>query len=217
MKKINNPDEFIQEIANSLTNKFNNLSYLEQNKIENDKNLIVCIDLNNGFCKDGALFSSRNKDLVADTAVFFKTMKQKTDAQIIAITDSHNEECNEYKVFLKHCLKGSYESEFCEELLPYIDQTIEKNSTNGALVFDYSLMADYDNIFICGCCTDICILQFALSISSYINENDLSNKVYLLAALVDTFDFPGHNADYYNLVSLDLMDRNGIIIHKNIK
>ena len=88
----------------------------------------------------------------------------------------------EFNSYPKHCVKGTSESEIIEELKPYAERVIEKNSTNGFLSagwqdFLKASLSDYEDIIVIGCCTDICVLQFALCMRTWLNDQNLSGRV----------------------------------------
>ena len=79
----------------------------------------------------------------------------------------------------------------------------------------FQQMTDLRSVMIVGCCTDICVLQFALSLKGYINQNDLGIEVIVPKNQVATFDAPGHSAKDYGHWALKLMANAGIHVVNN--
>ena len=63
-----------------------------------------------------------------------------------------------------------------------------------------------------GCCTDLCIINFALPLKTYINQNDLNIKVKIYENAVETYDTPTHSRKEYNKIAFKIMKQNGIVI-----
>ena len=189
-------------------------------KEKDDRSLLVVVDMINGFIHTGALADPKIDQI---TPAVLDTVKAylKRDFPILAFRDCHNESAKEFSSFPPHCLKDSEESELIKELKPYADQFIilEKNSTNGFVQPEFlevfQQMTNLRSVMIVGCCTDICVLQFALSLKGYINQNDLSIEVIVPKDQVATFDAPGHSAKDYGHWALKLMANAGIHVVNN--
>lgn len=183
-------------------------------KIEfNNKTLVFSVDMNNGFCKYGDLYSPRVEKLIPDTEKFLKAcIKENID--IVAFTDSHSEKSPEFSGYPVHCLENSEESKLVDEISFLYDyknaKVIPKASTNGIFAMDISALDKYDNFVITGCCTDICVYQLALSIKTYFNQKNICKDVVVLKNLVETYDAPGHNAEQWNKIFFDSMLLNGV-------
>ena len=65
-------------------------------------------------------------------------------------------------------------------------------------------------IALCGCCTDLCVMNFAIPLKNYINENDLDIDVVIYKNAVETYDAPNHNRKEYNEIAFKIMEQNGI-------
>ena len=77
---------------------------------------------------------------------------------------------------------------------------------------DLEKISKYDSIEIVGCCTDICVLQIALSLKTYFNKLMLDKDIIVLKDLVATFDSNVHDAKVYHSFALSLMRNAGIIV-----
>ena len=174
-------------------------------------------DMNNGFAKQGSLYSPRIENLIKPIENFAKHICPKLN-RIIAFTDSHTESSIELLNYPIHCLEDSIESDIVDELkdIPNLE-IIQKNSTNGFFALNKINFENIDNIIIVGDCTDICIYQFAITLKSYFNQNNLRKNIIVPINLVDTYDIPNvHNAELLNIVFLNSMIQNGINVVKEI-
>lgn len=169
--------------------------------------LLLIIDMNNGFAKEGALYSPRTQKLIAPVAAFAEDAK-KNGWDVIGVTDCHNENDAEFACFPPHCLKGTEESEFVTEIAAFCDRIVPKVTTTFfPWMEEDSGIPDvrkYDAIHFAGCCTDLCIFNCSLVIQKYLEQayhnGKLSHKprVIVHKDLVETYDMPGHNAEEIN-------------------
>lgn len=197
----------------------NNLENLSTENISNynlDKTTLFIVDINNGFAKKGNLSSDRVKSLIEPIYNFAKPLEDKLK-KIIAFTDTHEENSIELLNYPIHCLKGSEESKIVDELLDIKNlEILPKNSTNAFFAMDIKILDDIDNIIIVGDCTDICIYQFAITLKSYFNQNNIAKNITVPINLVDTYDIENvHCAKLLNTVFLNSMIQNGINVIKS--
>lgn len=197
----------------------NNLENLSTENISNynlDKTALFIVDINNGFAKKGNLSSDRVKSLIDPIYNFAKPLEDKLK-KIIAFTDTHEENSIELLNYPIHCLKGSEESKIVDELLDIKNlEILPKNSTNAFFAMDIKILDDIDNIIIVGDCTDICIYQFAITLKSYFNQNNIAKNITVPINLVDTYDIENvHCAKLLNTVFLNSMIQNGINVIKS--
>ena len=197
-----------------------NLDKLNTEDISNldlSKTVLFIVDMNNGFAKQGSLYSPRIENLIKPIENFAKHICPKLN-RIIAFTDSHTESSIELLNYPIHCLEDNIESDIVDELkdIPNLE-IVQKNSTNGFFALDKINFENIDNIIIVGDCTDICIYQFAITLKSYFNQNNLRKNIIVPINLVDTYDIPNvHNAELLNIVFLNSMIQNGINVVKEI-
>lgn len=197
-----------------------NLYTLNTENISNldlSKTILFIIDMNNGFAKQGSLYSPRVEKLINPIENFAKHICSKLN-RIIAFTDSHTESSIELLNYPTHCLKDSIESNIVDELkyIPNLE-IVEKNSTNSFFALNNIGFENIDNIIIVGDCTDICIYQFAITLKSYFNQNNIDKNIIVPMNLVDTYDIPNiHSAELLNIVFLNSMIQNGINVVKEI-
>lgn len=177
--------------------------------LSNMKKIIFVVDMLNGFVKEGSL-ASKNIAKIVPKQVSFLNKNKNIDN--LFICDSHRKDDIEMQVYPLHCLKGTDEAQIIDELMPFVKSIMPKNSTNAFHNLKNLNYENYDEYEIIGCCTDICILQLALSLKTYFNEKKQNKKVIVYKNLVSTFDAPNHKASTYHKMAISIMEQSGIII-----
>lgn len=180
-----------------------------------DRSLLVVVDMIEGFVNTGALADPKINDIVPE---LLKTVQFYLDRQlpVLAFRDCHSAEAKEFSSFPVHCVDGTQEAELIDELKPFAPRMMElkKNSTNGFVQPEFlavfQSLRPLKSVVVTGCCTDICVMQFALSLKGYINQNDLNIEVIVPRNQVATFDAPGHSAQDFGHWALKLMANAGI-------
>lgn len=183
------------------------------------KPIIFVIDMINGFVEEGALH---------DKAIDFITpcierLINEINCRTIFIADAHDEHAREFQSYPKHCIKGTSESDVIHTLKPYVKELFYKNSTNAFHSKQFQRFLNdidaYQDIIITGCCSDICILQFALSLQSWLNEHaKLQNRIIIPIDCIDTYHIDmHHDAICENEFSIRNMQANAIMMVKEIK
>jgi len=173
------------------------------------KKVICVIDMLNGFTKIGPLSSDLIKNIIPNIENYLNINKKINN---LFICDSHSKNDIEMKQYPLHCLVQTEEAEIVSELLPYVKKIVFKNTTNAFHHIDINEISKYDSIEIVGCCTDICVLQFAISLKTYFNKILVDKEIIVYEDLVTTFDSDDHNANKYHSFALSLMKEAGIVI-----
>lgn len=226
MKRVENIDLFVKNATNDLTaikKDFDNLPVLSLREFSPRDTAVVNVDINNGFCKYGKMYSPRVEGIIPYAVYINEIFRQ---FEKVFLLDKHTPDSVEFKTFAGiHCLEDSPESEPVVELAAYINgnATIcRKNSTNGFLCEDYSRwLASHPNItnfIIIGDVLDICVMQYALTQKKYCDEHNINARVILVVKGTDTYHWEGnnHNADLMNLFTLYNLKLNGIEIVDDI-
>lgn len=204
----------------TINENWKSISYTEINKP-----LLFIIDMVNGFINFGAMHDNDIKYIIPN----IKNLAEKSK-DIIYINEAHNPDDIEFNEFPEHCLKDSIESNIVIELRPENlknnqqknIETVTKCSTNGfnSLCMTKNIdkiLKNYDSFIVVGCCTDICVLQFAISLKTYLNEVGLNKDVVVPVDCVDTYDAEDyHDVQKYNEIAFDLMEKSGIKIVNHI-
>lgn len=182
------------------------------------KKLLLVIDMVNGFVKEGALADKQINNITPNIINLIEEYIKNSD-DIISIQEGHSKSSKEFDNFPPHCILGTDEAELIEELLPYREnmKVIRKNSTCGFITNEFMKYMEenkneLEEIVLTGCCTDLCVMNFALPLKTYINENDLNIKVTIYKNTVETYDSPIHSRDEYNKIAFKIMKQNGINI-----
>lgn len=217
---MNISDKSFQSLEYML-NIINNKPKLKVLSMDIKTSTLIIIDMVNGFVKEGNLSSKNVYNLNIKISKFLKFC-YKINMKCIAFADSHKKTSPEFDSYPKHCIEGTYESEITDELKKICDfKIIKKNSTNGFIEPEFQKWLKENNtirnFIIVGNCTDICIQQFALSLKSYFNMNNIKSRIIVPITLVDTFDSNVHNSDLANLMFLYNMGANGIEVCSDIE
>lgn len=192
----------------------NILTLNDLNCLNNEKTLLVTVDMINGFIKEGHLHSSSIKRIIPTVKLL---NSQLNNSARVFFSDSHESDSLEFKNFPKHCIVGSRETEIIDELkeLSQSAMIYSKSTTNGYWTYEFRKLLEnnsFDNVIITGCCTDICILNLALTLNTYFISNKENTNIIVVENGVDTFDSPEHNADEYNRMTFKILKANGITL-----
>lgn len=184
------------------------------------KPIFFVVDMINGFVKEGAL----HDEAIHAITPHIIDLLQDREYRAIFIADSHPPHTREFISYPSHCVIGTSESEIITELQPYVDELMQKNSTNTFTCPDFQLflkerIQDYQDIVITGCCTDICILQFALCLNAWLNEHNHKNvRLIIPIDCIDTYHTEGiHDCVPINEFSIRNMEGNGICMVSTIE
>lgn len=177
--------------------------------------IIFVVDMIEGFVHEGAL----HDEAIHAATMHIESLIRDAEQRVIFIADSHPPKTREFISYPSHCVIGTKESEVIQELQPYVQELMRKNSTNTFTCPDFQLflkerLKNYRDIVITGCCTDICILQFALCLNAWLNEhNKTDQRIIIPLSCVDTYHIEGvHDAVSCNEFSIRNMEANGICI-----
>lgn len=191
-----------------------NLSPIQSKYFLDGKTALVIVDMVNGFLTEGVLSSPRSASVLPECENLLNFFK-KYDLPCIAFADCHEPDCIEFQSFPPHCIRGTSESEIAPSLQTiggYLK--IEKNSTNGFLTPEFQEFfnqhQELDKIVVCGVCTDICVMQFCLTLKTYCNQQNRKLELLLPVNAVETYDAPDHPADTMQSAALHLMAQAGI-------
>lgn len=196
------------------------LPVLPLRSLSPDHTLLVICDMVEGFAEHGTLSSPRVQKLIAPIATLL-TQCNAAGIPAIAFADTHSADAAEFERYPVHCVKGTDECEIVPELKAVGGYTVvEKNSTNGMLTDAFPAYLKENpqrtTILLCGCCTDICVLQFALTLKAYGDRYNHPYRIIVPDALTDTFDGDGHDGEIFQNLALLLMQQAGIETIKEV-
>ena len=142
--------------------------------LEEVNSAIFVIDMNNGFCEEGALADPTIKRIVPNIRKIIMD-GLKRESALFFVNDKHTEDSVEIKRYAGHCItpreqKTIKELSIFEE---YADRVFYKNSTCALFapgMMEMLLqMKNLKRIVITGCCTDICIMNFAVALRNFMD------------------------------------------------
>lgn len=214
---IINKNEFLEKSNKTLGEIFDLLAGLPAIKLKDlqpENTALIIVDMINGFVREGALASERAEKAIPSIARLSKTCDEMQITKI-AFADSHTNQSPEFGAYPEHCLAGTSESEVVDELKEIGGYTlIPKNSTNGFHEEEFKKwLKDNENVntfIVTGVCTNICIEQFALTLKTYFNKQNVKSRVIVPVNTVETYDLNIHNGDLMNVMALYNMIVNGI-------
>lgn len=182
-----------------------------------NKTAVIVVDMIQGFAKSGALYSDRVAGIIEANKQVLSTLQ----CEHVFLCDHHEVNAEEFSVFLPHCEVGSGEELIVEELNPFADHgtIIRKNSTNGFIEPSFQSWleaSNKDTFVVTGCCTDLCVLQFVLSLKTHFNRMNQPSKIVVIENAVETYDLDimHHPGDFTHLMSLKMMKDNGILLRR---
>lgn len=176
--------------------------------------MVLVVDMVNGFVSSGAMADQSIKEIVPDIIELLRVVHPS-----IFFCDNHDLDAKEFESFPLHCIKNTQEAQIIDELKPFAKAVFKKNSTNAFVneeINHYlkSIINDYQDFIIVGCCSDICVMQLALSLNTYFNEQNLNDQnVIVPVNMIETYHAAGyHDQVDYNEIALKLMQQSGIYI-----
>jgi nicotinamidase-related amidase len=196
---------------------------------------LISIDVVNGFCKSGNLYSPRIEAIVKPIVDLFRSAKQNGIENFVLVQDTHPKSSKEFQIYPSHCVEGSLESRTIQELLdlensnqfhvipkrtihPGVDPGFQDWLRQNPSIKQWILVGD---------CTDICVYQTAIYLKSWYIQQNLDCHIVIPADCVDTFDIPvdrekrgdaqPHPAEFLHVLFLYHMRTNGIHVVGKIK
>ena len=209
---MNNFENVIKETVN------NSIDTFDLSLMNPEDTVVVVVDMINGFINEGPLASPRVKEIVPNVANMMN-LANKNKIQVVSFVDTHEPDSVEFKSYPPHCIKGTSEAEMVDELKEIGTYTlIEKGSTNGFIEPKFqewlSKHHHIKNYIVTGCCTDICVEGFVMTLNQYANANHKDIQIIVPVSCVETYDAPNHDANFMNNVSLYKFMCNGIKLVK---
>ncbi len=180
------------------------------------KKLFVVVDMVNGFVNFGALHDPYiNRIVPGIKNLIEEALEQGND--VLDFRDCHSLTDKEFETYPIHCLDGTEESELVPELQPLKGRMIDipKNTTNGFQTEQFKKFyqehyEEYDEIVVVGCCTDICVTDFATSLAKFHETNGINTPITVPMDLVETFDGPNHDRNVMNEVGFENLRKAGV-------
>lgn len=180
--------------------------------------MVLVVDMVNGFVKYGAMHDKSIANVIPQQIALLEKM-QGENSIIAIVKDTHEKDCMEFKTYPEHCVKGSGEENLVDELSMFENEdalVYEKNSTDvtnvPAFFQDIKKMPNLKEIVVLGCCTDICVLNAAISMRTYFNQENRNIEIIMPKNCVETYDAPQHNQKEYNEIAYKIIGQSGVKI-----
>lgn len=177
--------------------------------------IVIVVDMINGFVKEGALASPSIMRVVPRQVEILREIMNDPKKGVIFIRDCHDEEAIEFKTFGRHCVDVTPETEVIDELKEFDSIEYKKNSTN--FVFAEGFMNDINKlknlkrVLLMGCLSDICVKNGGITLRNLFDQQNRDVEVCVYEDAIDTFDAPGHERDEVTNSALQDMEANGIV------
>ncbi len=181
------------------------------------------IDMNNGFCEKGNLADPTIKNIVPNIVPIIRAVLEKGEGYFV-VNDKHNKNSVELKRYAGHC-DNEEESRTIKELAiyeQYANRTFYKNSTCAlfapGMMEMLMEMISLQRVVIVGCCTDICIQNFAIALRNFFDELNMDVEIIVPKNAVETFHIPEiHDREVNNARAYTVMENTGIRLVKTMK
>ena len=141
--------------------------------------LLIVIDMQNDFVT-GALGSEAAREIVGAVEAKVRTAHEAGD-QTLFTRDTHDEnylQTQEGKYLpVVHCVKGTPGREIIDALKPYtktISDVIDKPAFGSLELARQVAGGNYDEIELCGLCSDICVVSNALILKAQLPETKIT-------------------------------------------
>lgn len=196
----------------------NNYKSIQKNELKDP--VVFVVDMIKGFVNIGPL----HDEAIGDVEENIEKLLTSLDCNNVFVCDSHPPKTREFNSFPAHCVIGSEEAEVVDSLKPFIKHVIKKNSTNTFMApeFEEFLNSDlkyYRDIIVTGCCTDLCVLHFVLSLNTWFNEHNMNEyRIVVVENCTETYHIPEiHEATFWNDVAFRMMEMNGIQVVSEVR
>ena len=155
-------------------------------------NVVLVVDMVKGFLEPGHnLYCGDEARQIIPNVRLLLERETAGGSQILFISDHHDPDDLEFKMFPVHCVKGTEEPHVIPELERFVTgaNVIPKNRYSGFFGTGLAQMLERlqpDKLIVCGVCTDICVLH---------TTADARNRDYPVevpADCVATFDPDAH-------------------------
>lgn len=184
--------------------------------------LLVVVDMVNGFVKEGAMADKKIQEIIPEIKKLIDVIKKEGEG-IAFIKDTHKKECREFKRYPEHCVENTTEAEVVKELKEYEKESYSYQKNSTSTMFAKNFLNDIDamkslrEVIITGCCTDICVMNLAIPLQNYFDEQDRDVDIIVPESAVATYNAPWHDRETYEKAALQFMNQAGIQLVKTYK
>ena len=192
-------------------------------EIDQIEEAVFLIDMNVGFCEKGNLADPSIKAIVPNIIPIIDAIVRKGEGFFV-VNDAHDENSVELKRYAEHC-HNEEESRTIKELAiyeEYANKKFYKNSTCALFapgMMDMLIeMFSLKRVIIVGCCTDICIQNFAIALRNFFDQFNMDVEIIVPKNAVETFHIPEiHDRRINNERAYTVMENTGITLVKTMK
>lgn len=192
---------------------------VKEKKIGDVEELLIVVDMVNGFVRFGNMYSPRIGRIVPVIENLARTFEENPKGKVAFVKEAHTERAKEFLRFAVHCVKGTLEAEVIDELKGFLRNALiyEKNSVEASshkIMRTIKRMKSLNKIVIVGCCTDICVKNLAIALKNALEDADIDIEVVVPENAVETFDSDQHNAKEWTDMTFKFMELNGVNVVK---
>lgn len=199
--------------------KENNKGVIDMKNLKVYEKCLIVVDMVNGFVREGVLHDENIAKIIPRQIELIKEAKHEGKL-IVFIKDTHNENAVEFERFgnTKHCVEGNNEAELVDELKEFEKDgiAIPKNSTcfMEAPLFRFlmDVQKEIKEFDIVGCCTDICVVNGAIALANYLDQNNRKHVIRVHEDAIATYA-EDNRKEYVDAAKL-LMKQQGIELVK---
>lgn len=136
------------------------------------RKLLIVVDMQNDFIS-GSLGTPQARQILP--AVKAKIENSRQEGETILFTrDTHSADYLETQegqyLPVIHCVEGTWGHLIAEELAPEGGQALDKPNFGSLELADWVARGNYDEVELCGLCTDICVVSNALILKARLPE-----------------------------------------------
>ena len=194
----------------------------ERKDIKDIREAVFVIDMNVGFCEEGNLADPTIKHIVPNIIPIIIAVLENGEGLFI-VNDKHTKDSVELNRYAVHC-DNEKESRTINELAiyeEYANRLFYKNSTCAlfapGMMETLMEMISLKRVVIVGCCTDICIQNFAIALRNFFDELNMDVEIIVPKNAVETFHIPEvHDRKENNERAYTVMENTGITLVKTI-
>lgn len=200
---------------------------MKKNNLKDIEEVLVVVDMVNGFVKEGPMADSYIGHIVPMIQNMMADYLNQDNAGVFVVKEGHSENACEFNVHPKHCIKGTKEAMLVDELSklePYCYEFL-KNSTSAIWAKEFietiKLLLQnpkFRKVTVVGCCTDICVMDLSIPLKKLFDELNIEVEVIIPTEAVETFNIDGiHERDEWNNMAFRFMEQAGIKLVKKLE
>lgn len=146
------------------------------------RKLLIVVDMQNDFI-DGSLGNKEAQAIVDPVVDYVKNFY----GDVIFTLDTHNKDYlntqEGKKLPVEHCIQNTNGWNITEKLAPYANWTVKKPTFGSTKLVEIIEAEDFEEIELCGLCTDICVVSNALLLKAHFPEAKISVHKNLCAGV----------------------------------